>query len=529
MSDRSQTLRRILRAAHCRSTHHHFALDATEGVQTDSGKRLVSQLLRHHTRYLAGAKDPDVRFRDFQNHVVHVDDGYWGGAPRVAHQWYDRLQRYLHQSRFDDAAHAAGVLSHYVTDPIQPLHTAQTPMEKVLHRPIEWCITQNYMDLLAHWRQDPTRIVFQLSDQPGWLGEAILQSARLAHTHYQTLLDNFDLAASERDSRQGLNDVAKRIVSQLIGLSVTGWARILERAAADAEQRNGQPIPQASLTLPMVFSAIRVPDRLWVKWITHQHERAKVQRLVDEFRRTGDVEQNLPSEVRVLQRVRTIYHREKEYRQAKANLAAAREALVAAEEADRQSQTAEANVLPFVSTEDNVPLHLADPLIDAPSIGKKTAARFAGIGIHTVGDFLKADEKTMTRRLATRWITADTVHAWRCQTMLMCQLPSMLAREVQLLVGAGYTTTDALAKTDVTTLQTAVATYSATYSGRRYLRGATPPTLDRLEIIIGDAAHAMIRLKRGNAMQRNDSDVTESSSASKPANQPQQSPLRRAA
>jgi len=116
---------------------------------------------------------------------------------------------------------------------------------------------------------------------------------------------------------------------------------------------------------------------------------------------------------------------------------------------------------------------------------------------------------------------------------LMCQLPSMLAREVQLLVGAGYTTTDALAKTDVTTLQSAIETYSATYSGRRYLRGANPPTLDRLEIIIGDAAHAMIKLKRDNAMHHSDSESTESSSAAQSqlqsAGQPQQSPQRRAA
>ncbi|MEP0345665.1 DUF4332 domain-containing protein, partial [Rhodopirellula bahusiensis] len=176
---------------------------------------------------------------------------------------------------------------------------------------------------------------------------------------------------------------------------------------------------------------------------------------------------------------------------------------------------------------------VAVPLADAPSIGKKTAARFAGIGIHTVGDFLKADEQTMTRRLDTRWITADTIHAWRCQTMLMCQLPSMLAREVQLLVGAGYTTTDALAKTDVATLQAAVETYAATYSGRRYLRGATPPTMDRLEIIIGDAAHAMIKLKRDNAMHRDESDIPGSHRAidsNLPStNQPTQSPQRRAA
>jgi hypothetical protein len=174
-------------------------------------------------------------------------------------------------------------------------------------------------------------------------------------------------------------------------------------------------------------------------------------------------------------------------------------------------------------------LHVTDPLVDAPSIGKKTAARFAGIGIHTVGDFLKADEQMMTHRLDTRWITADTVHAWRCQTMLMCQLPSMLAREVQLLVGAGFTTTDALAKTDATTLRAAVEAYAATYSGRRYLRGAEPPTIDRLEVMIGDAAHAMIKLKRDNAMHRDDSATTDSKKANLQTDQAMPSPQRRAA
>ena len=164
----------ILRAAHCRSTHHYFAIDALPLVQTEAGKRLTSQLLRHHDRYLTGAKDPDTRFRDFQNHVVHVTDGYWGGAPRVAHMWYDRLQRYLRNDRFGDAAHAAGVLSHYFTDPLQPLHTQQCEQEKVLHRPIEWSITKSYDQIYQHWKGDELRIVFQLSGEPGWLGRSNL-------------------------------------------------------------------------------------------------------------------------------------------------------------------------------------------------------------------------------------------------------------------------------------------------------------------------------------------------------------------
>jgi len=78
----------VLRAAHCRSTHHHFAIDSTRYVDTAAGKRLVNILLKHHERFFAGAEDPDGRFRDFQNHCVHVRTGYWGGAPRLALTWY---------------------------------------------------------------------------------------------------------------------------------------------------------------------------------------------------------------------------------------------------------------------------------------------------------------------------------------------------------------------------------------------------------------------------------------------------------
>ncbi len=212
----------ILRTAHCRSTHHYFAIDAIALVQTEAGKRLISQLLYHHDRYLTGAKDPDIRFRDFQNHVVHVTDGYWGGAPRVAHIWYDRMQRYLRTDRFGDAAHAAGVLSHYFTDPFQPLHTQQCDREKILHRPIEWSITKSYHDIYRRWKQNELRIVFQLSGGPSWLGEAILHGARFANRKYWSLIENYDLDRGAKHAPAGLNDELRESLAELFGLSITG-------------------------------------------------------------------------------------------------------------------------------------------------------------------------------------------------------------------------------------------------------------------------------------------------------------------
>ena len=124
----------ILRAAHCHNTHHRFAIDALSEVQSIRGRRLAQMLLRHYGRYLEGAKAPDTTFRDFKNHVIHVEQQNWGGAPALAAHWYQRAVENLGVKNWSDAAYAMGVLSHYFTDPLMPLHTGQSEKESVYHR-----------------------------------------------------------------------------------------------------------------------------------------------------------------------------------------------------------------------------------------------------------------------------------------------------------------------------------------------------------------------------------------------------------
>ncbi len=165
----------LLRATHCRSTHHYFALDALRMVQTEAGERLRSILLHYHEKYLDGAKAPDTRFRDFHNHVIHVKQNYFGGAPRLAMTWYDRVLQNLTTDRGEDAAYAMGILSHYFTDPLMPLHTSQSDKEAAVHRPMEWSIFKAYDRILKCWTQDDLRLVFQLGDGDAWLSEAMLK------------------------------------------------------------------------------------------------------------------------------------------------------------------------------------------------------------------------------------------------------------------------------------------------------------------------------------------------------------------
>jgi hypothetical protein len=304
----------ILRASRCRSTHHCFALDALPLVQTDAGTRLARQLLRHHDRYLRGAIDPDIRYRDFQNHVIHVCEGYWGGAPRVAHQWYDRLQRYLCSDRLGDAAHATGVLSHYFTDVLQPLHTGICERERFLHRPIEWSVFAAYDAILNAWRDDELRVVFQLTDRSEWLGEAMLHGARFAHRKRQLLLDHYDVERFCEDPAGSLNGHCRAALAELFGLAITGVARIIERAAADAEAIRNKPLPSTPLALPTISALLDGPKDCLATWLTSRRRRRAVEQLLDEQRRLGRLETALPTEVDIVHRVVQVHHDEQQWK-----------------------------------------------------------------------------------------------------------------------------------------------------------------------------------------------------------------------
>ncbi len=303
----------VLRASRCRSTHHCFALDALPLVQTDAGARFVRLLLRHHDRYLTGAIDPDVRYRDYQNHVIHVGDGFWGGAPRVAHGWYDRLQRYLRTDRFGDAAHAFGVLSHYFTDVLQPLHTGICDRERFLHRPIEWSVFEAYEAIHQAWRQDEMRIVCQLSDRAEWLGEAMLHGARFAHRKRKLLLDQYAVDRFAEGPARSLNGNCRAALAELFGLAITGTARIIERAADDAEASRHKPLPRVGLAVSTLVAGLEVPiQRTWA-WLALRRRRRAIAQLIDEYRRLGRLEKFLPSEVDVTHRVVQVHHDEQQW------------------------------------------------------------------------------------------------------------------------------------------------------------------------------------------------------------------------
>ena len=308
----------ILRRMHCRGTHQRFALDSLDHVQTPAGKRLARLLLKYNDRFLTGTVDPDERFCDFQNHCIHVRSGYWGGAPRLAMIWYERLQSHLSVGRFAEAAYAAGVLSHYFTDPLQPLHTAQTDREPLVHRAMELSVYRSYDDILRIWIEGDFKVDFRLGDGDAWLAQALLKGARFANQSYDRLVGSYDLQRGSIDPRTGLTDDAKLTFAVLFGLAITGLAKIWDRAAADACR--SIPLPKTGLLLPTTAATVKiVPKRIRAAFHLRREQRA-VLKVWDEYSRLGKLVDEIPSECYVKQQVWQVYQREIAWRQRIAKL-----------------------------------------------------------------------------------------------------------------------------------------------------------------------------------------------------------------
>ena len=126
-------------------------------------------------------------------------------------------------------------------------------------------------------------------------------------------------------------------------------------------------------------------------------------------------------------------------------------------------------------------LSMADNLEAAPSIGAKTAERFAKIGINSIADFLNADAYDLADEINYKRITGEGIEAWQKQTRLMVQIPNMRVHDVQLLVGCGLTEPTDIASMDAEQLFGIVIPFSETKDGTRILRSGKKPDMEEIQ------------------------------------------------
>ncbi|MFM7073799.1 MAG: DUF4332 domain-containing protein [Planctomycetota bacterium] len=293
-------LHRLVVATACPGTHHRLAMDALLLLRCPDADGWRDLFLNYYEPYLRGAKEPDTKFRDFQNHVLHVRENGWGGAIRTSQLWYERLVMALRRQYWSEAVHTAGILGHYLSDPMMPLHTAQSEEEGRVHRAIEWSVANSYDELRNILVTDQGGFPsLPLHDGPDWLARLVRQGAELANSHYETLLDHYNLERGVADPPLGLDKECKDRLAQMIGFSAAAIARVLERAFIEA----GTCPPMCELVVETVLATVKAPMRWVARRYDEENEQDLLEEILDEVRRTGKAVESLPDDEKLVRKL----------------------------------------------------------------------------------------------------------------------------------------------------------------------------------------------------------------------------------
>ncbi len=446
----------IIYATKANGSHHKLALDALHHLENGAAHDWQRLFLKHVDVYLEGSKAPDKDFKDFRNHVLHVGDQFWGGAPAKARVWYDKLIRALKDKQFEEAVYCAGVLSHYYTDPIQPFHTAQSEAENNMHRAVEWSINKSYNMLRKKGLKDYAGLIVETGDGDDWIVEMVQRGATRSNQYYDALISNYNLDRGVVDPLSGLNENCHRFLSELVLYASLGFSRILDKAFLEAAVAP----PKVNLSLDIFVASLTIPLRWVLRKLDNAEQRRAVEAAYDELQKTGKVEANLNEDDRM---VRELYKKEvidqrfikktDEHQKVKSV---------------RRTKTASKTTRTSAKAvrKPRYYLQLVDEIEKAPSIGKKTAARLQKDGINTVAELLAADPLDLSTQLNTRWITEKTITDWQDQARLVCEVPGLRGGQAQILVAAKIRTSATLTQMKVSELQTLISLYCQSKEGQ---------------------------------------------------------------
>ncbi len=120
-------------------------------------------------------------------------------------------------------------------------------------------------------------------------------------------------------------------------------------------------------------------------------------------------------------------------------------------------------------------------VVDAPSIGPKTARRLNRVGIKTVNDFLIADVEKVASKLDVKHISAQILREWQAQARLVCCIPELRGHDAQILVACGVDDVVKLTSKRAEELLEVVIPFSNSTLGKRILRSSKRPDLQEVK------------------------------------------------
>jgi predicted flap endonuclease-1-like 5' DNA nuclease len=513
----------VVFASRCRSNHHRLAIDALRHLRSQHAERWRDLLLSQHVEYLRGAKAPDEEFKDFKNHVLHVREKEWGGAIEACNEWYRRTVRALAAKDWKQAAWCAGVLSHYFVDPIQPFHTHQTEEENVIHRAVEWSFSKSYKTfqqiLEADFGGYPN---IEVPQGEKWLADMVRAGAKAANAHYELVIDHYDFAKGVKDPPAGLDQELKDTIAKLVGHAAVGFSRVLDRAFEEAAVKP----PKVADGLQALFLTLDMPIQSVLKAMDDAAARREVAAQYEEFVRTGKVRSTLGEDDKVVRELHAIevlktplssldakWPREIGAKAGEGAMARDTKRKTPVVPRAKQVRTIElapeptATVTriapppaepvvkppklpmsrelpegaPLAKKEKALPkptLNENAPVVQAPSIGPKTAKRFEALGVKTIADLLALNAEEGEQKIDTRHISAQVIRDWQAQALLACTVPGLRSREAQALVACGVQDAQDLIESDASELCEHVAQWGLSEEGQRAWGNAPAPTGD---------------------------------------------------
>ncbi len=485
---------RVVYANECTSSHHKLAMDALLHLEDEDAERWQNLFLYYFDSYLDGSKAPDKKFKDFRNHVLHVNDNYWGGAVGKAEEWYKTTVREFRRGAWSKAIYSAGVLSHYYTDPMMPFHSAQSEEETQIHRAVEWSITKSYDELRNIIEEANSWPGIDVPDGDDWLGEMIRNGAEVGNISYQTIIDHYDLAAGVKDPPSGLDQTIKDAIAGQIGIAAVGFSRVLERIFDEADV---EP-PKTGVTLAGYLASLTIPMTWVTRKLSDSKDRKVVKAMFDEFEKNGRVDKTMPADDR---QVRKLHAEEvlkttveelsqrplgpigKLHGEGTASRETPRKPIASISRKSVETTGQVPSKKPRSSGSKSLRYYLrpSDDVVDAPSIGTKTAKRLQKVGISTVKDLLDCEPEETAKQLRVRHIDAEEIEDWQDQAALVCSIPNIRGHDAQILVASGFATADDVRTASVGEVLAAAISFASTREGKRVLRSSSPPDKDEVE------------------------------------------------
>jgi len=175
----------------------------------------------------AGNKSSWVRIRvalratddpDCKDGIDHASGSWWhvydrwgseyGGTDEATAVWFRRTKRRHEANRFRAASRALGIMSHFIADVANPMHTDQSDKEEPIHSAYEGGVDKQILDYPFHYDgQDAARPARRTR-----------RVARRAHRYYRDLVSAYDAHGYNRKVHRITKRQLKRAANALADL-----------------------------------------------------------------------------------------------------------------------------------------------------------------------------------------------------------------------------------------------------------------------------------------------------------------------